>query len=1079
MFSFQAKKAAASPEEKVSTNPTYNSSTHLLTKSSSESTEDSIVKVSDGASSALCSSSCDYYSKSTTSRPSVMSDRTSTTLNTSRPTIMSGASSRSNATSKYTSASSKYTSASSRPSPMLSRPEQNHDKSHRENLRGQKDSMQHWFGMSVMTESCFQSMPTASASVEDVPEAEKISEEELSVKATMDDSAVQLEVEKLPTLTRLTPLHQLCMSATSAEELMEGNNLICHSSATKPDALGRLPLHCLSYNVALIDAVAFGFNNSCTNSNNEPISPRSGTYTNAPVEGQLIEFVSRLFQVYPASMISPDVNGCIPFEGTIADWVEEATAFEEQGLSREPTLARERFASLWNKSMNRFSKSSRSLGRLEISSTKSEVDAESVNAISSPRGKSSNDHTHMRLTASAFFGFQMLSATLEFLEAARGQLELPNKEDGKPAASWGLQDSTIIDISDEIVRSIACIPKLIYVIMMIEDFEQRHYLLSTKLMQRVLSSKYSVGIWLTDMLQSQDKHKSFAAIEYLHLVSEMKQDVVEDPKRHTASFVDSHRSKQKASEGEVTRAISQLESFIPSLLSLPHKQVEDAATTSVVRRVLDTIMSCPFCVTIVFCDALFLAVLVTGFRMAVNHLITGSSPKDVSKYLYIANMAIYYFIIRELGKAVSLYTITRRARIYFLSFWNVTDLVSTILALVSVCYIRSNFKEGEATTDVTGLRNLLAVTTGFIWLRILNFLKGINIQLATFVLAITQIAKDVLWFCVIVLTLVIAFSQMFFTVLAPEPKECQANEDLDTCKESEYFLNTYLLMIFQEFDRDVFTTTFSVVLLVAYSFIVVLVILNVLIAVASDSYEKCLVRSDRLFGRARVMMVTEFVCFQNLLRRNSKKREASAQMYKPWWIGESASGWSRASILFFGLASLITICWVLAEGFQLKFGPNIGTKTMGFASAAVIFGLFFGILAFLSSPKGNSFNTDIGSDNLDKNNWFQRTMLRILGSSREASRINSDWKGRVVYLKNEMAKISYEAQADTNERLALIELTLQEQIDDVKQTLTEMIATVNPNRDQMMNANLVGMNDNMILMAQTMASIERKLDGSR
>jgi len=76
--------------------------------------------------------------------------------------------------------------------------------------------------------------------------------------------------------------------------------------------------------------------------------------------------------------------------------------------------------------------------------------------------------------------------------------------------------------------------------------------------------------------------------------------------------------------------------------------------------------------------------------------------------------------------------ITRRARIYFFSFWNLTDLLSTILSLVSVIAIRR-------TMGSPGLRNLCAVTTGFLWLRVLSFLKGINMQLATFVLAILQV----------------------------------------------------------------------------------------------------------------------------------------------------------------------------------------------------------------------------------------------------------------------------------------------------------------------------------------------------
>ena len=84
--------------------------------------------------------------------------------------------------------------------------------------------------------------------------------------------------------------------------------------------------------------------------------------------------------------------------------------------------------------------------------------------------------------------------------------------------------------------------------------------------------------------------------------------------------------------------------------------------------------------------------------------------------------------------------ITRRARIYFFSLWNLTDLLSTILSLVSVIAIRRGMETPAGS--YTGLRTLCAVTTGFLWLRVLSFLKGINMQLATFVLAIIQVSRD-------------------------------------------------------------------------------------------------------------------------------------------------------------------------------------------------------------------------------------------------------------------------------------------------------------------------------------------------
>lgn len=75
--------------------------------------------------------------------------------------------------------------------------------------------------------------------------------------------------------------------------------------------------------------------------------------------------------------------------------------------------------------------------------------------------------------------------------------------------------------------------------------------------------------------------------------------------------------------------------------------------------------------------------------------------------------------------------------------------------------MRLQFKqEAIDYDDINALRGLIATATGFLWLRVLSLLKSINPQLATFVLAIFQISRDILWFLVILSVLVVAFAQV-------------------------------------------------------------------------------------------------------------------------------------------------------------------------------------------------------------------------------------------------------------------------------------------------------------------------------
>ena len=287
------------------------------------------------------------------------------------------------------------------------------------------------------------------------------------------------------------------------------------------------------------------------------------------------------------------------------------------------------------------------------------------------------------------------------------------------------------------------------------------------------------------MLQSNKKKPAELAIEYLHIIS-----VAVTANNQQQSFEsDSKKVVRERDPNDAINAfcreISQLPDFVPSLLSLGDRQIEDAATTQVVQKVLDLLISRPFVVTVVFCDAFFLAILIGGYRGAVSGLLLGDSPAAVLRYIYMANVGIFYFVIRETGKAISLCMITRRARVYFLSFWNLGDLLTTILALTSLIIIRSTME----SPNFVLIRNLCAVTTGLLWIRVLSFLKGINMMLATFVLAILQITRDILWFCVILFTFVVSFAQMFFTLLAP-PTCREGNSDTKECTQNEYYVST-------------------------------------------------------------------------------------------------------------------------------------------------------------------------------------------------------------------------------------------------------------------------------------------------
>lgn len=915
-------------------------------------------------------------------------------------------------------------------------------------------------------------------------------------------------------------LHRFCLTVTQAADIKEAKELLTTIAASEADAIGRLAMHCLSDNTALAEAMAYPedpdnwtnplakqavpfspmsqSSRSTHRGGNRRVSGPRKSFTSAAAEDENLEesvcdfVVNGLLKAYPAAMISPDANGHVPFEAVLVDWVEDSSEIpDEDHGTRSRLNSTDKFRSvsdLVNRTLGvsgMFSKRTvKEASIQDFNGNGSHTQSSGSNTLRDVEGAKESDRpaspkslskfdtvfpSNVKLTASAYYAIQIVSAILDSMDAKRSTTRVPSfqspttslfsPENGKTTSIEGLKDATADDIRSEIVHSMASIPGLAKTILLIEDEEQRAFVMSTKLVQSILAHPASVGNWLTYMLQSRDQHIVDLAIGYLQLVSKdsfwIKALALSNqhacPTRDTKQ-IEIILDQKKA---DLYNQVSQLDNFVPSLLSLGGKFVEEAATTTLVRRVLDGIIARPFCVTFVFCDALFLAVMIVGFRMAVYRLIMHEPPGNILRYVYISNMGIFYFVVRELGKFVSLSMVTHRARFYFLSFWNATDLLATVLALASTVSIRFHFSEqlaieGEDLVEEY-LRYLLTVTTGFLWLRVLSFLKGINMQLATFVLAILQISRDVLWFCVIVITLLISFAQMFFTLMAPGT--CGVEPDNPACLQSEYYLQVYSMLLAPDFDRDAFDSRMSIVLVVIYTFMVVLVLLNVLIAISSDSYEKCLVRSQNLFGRARIMMIAEMVSFQNLLRRTAGEAHPAA-IYKAWWSKDAAAGWSRGSIMFFGLSSAVLALWIIAEMGGYFAGPGYGSILMRLSSLLVTVVLFVCIIFFLSFGAGNETGV-FGKHR--KTRWdgyaagvsgrvesiVHRIVLRLLGSTANGgtvgaagdSNFDEEWSGRINFLKKEMTRLAEEQRLATSEQVQSLGVSLREDLSKLERSL--------------------------------------------
>lgn len=638
--------------------------------------------------------------------------------------------------------------------------------------------------------------------------------------------------------------------------------------------------------------------------------------------------------------------------------------------------------------------------------------------------------------------------------------------------SHGIGTASLISA---IVEQLAAIPDFVKTCLLIDDEAERHQVFTCSAMKRVVLSKYSIGKWLTSMLQSPSKKVSQRAVNYLRLLSE----VSEEDKKQICPGNGRSAGEIKAMQlkhDELHEAVSVLDSLIPSMLALDEKMIEEAATTPIISRVLDKMISSPFAVSVVFFDALFLALLIVSFRASTHGFLNGYDPEDVIKWIYVTNANVFYFVIREFGKAISLCMITRRAFWvnYFWSFWNIVDILSIVLALSSTIAMRVSYADDQFVLDDDSLhlRGCLAVTTGLLWLRVLGLLKTINMQLATFVLAIVQITRDILWFLLILVAAVVSFAQMFYTLLVPASCASGENEDDLPCSQAEYYLKVYSILLgdFGDFEREDFSSVFAVLLFVFFSFMVVIVLLNVLIAIVSDSYEKCLVRSQSLFGRARVTLLAELVSFQNLLRTSSGAVDAvdmNTPVYRNWWMRQRwRKGWTQGSLIFYFVSATVVFLWIIGEVIGYLSGEKYGNIKFSIGSILVNVFLLIAIVALLS--KGAAGITTSRQSTKDERSgmsvsrcctrWYansiQKIMLRLLGTSAETASLGKhadmeEWRGRVHHLQREMTRITAESTASTKShvkalehQVSLSDSRIHKELDALDAKITESEAVV-------------------------------------
>ena len=325
---------------------------------------------------------------------------------------------------------------------------------------------------------------------------------------------------------------------------------------------------------------------------------------------------------------------------------------------------------------------------------------------------------------------------------------------------------------------------------------------------------------------------------------------------------------------DVREKYSQL---LPDLVKdLSSKQLQSLAATKVMETLV-TEQSKAGVMQLYYFEVLLYTFFV-GFFTRITYVMKFTSISGVtsnSSHMTWAVFALIFaaaFIVREISQLISMKNIGV-AYSFSTDFWNWIDLFCPTGAIITISYF---FKYGQGVV----FDHLASVAAMLMWMKYIGIVKALDQQVATFVLMLSNILFDVRAFMFVMALVMIMFAHGLFLVLGVENSgsnvetgqtiyEWERENDItvlegalggdwetkfDTIGSTGVALYSMML---GDYDPDQFESKYAYFLSAAFMFIVVVVMLNVLIAIVSDSYDNAMVRSNELFWSARLSLVAE------------------------------------------------------------------------------------------------------------------------------------------------------------------------------------------------------------------------------
>ncbi len=262
------------------------------------------------------------------------------------------------------------------------------------------------------------------------------------------------------------------------------------------------------------------------------------------------------------------------------------------------------------------------------------------------------------------------------------------------------------------------------------------------------------------------------------------------------------------------------------------------------------------------------------------------------------------------------------------------------------------------------------------------------------------------------------------------------------CRPAEYYLITYSVLLGELDDdliRGIEDRVFALAIFFSFSFIMAIVMLNILIAVISDSYEKSMLRSKQLFGLARVHQLAEILALQDLFRVREDNKLSNQQTF----ICTSFQ-WTKGGFTFFVITAFVYFLWVVVD-LQAEDSKVGFTSFIVFVCNLIMFCIFVVLLAGAAQTIESSvqMNNRVVKMIHEK---IHRLMLRVLGKSQTDSILHDQWSGRLVYIKREIATSTKKVQEsfqtfqkEIRDSTALSSLDIRDKLQRLEEQIAQIV----------------------------------------